>query len=153
LVPFIYGQSALQINSQRGTVESILNVVHGQGVAAQQGMHEAVPNQFTEKLHSARMHDDRPGDEHNLACLGADLLHHLRNFFYGSFDPALRRDLVSHEGETQPISLLELRFHPYTFVTASNEVAGPDIAQLPAEKASIRTADYRIHPLMLDIMP
>jgi hypothetical protein len=65
------------------------------------------------------------------------------------FDAPLGRDLVRHEGESQPIAILERRHDANAGDTADHCVAGAQVAQLAAHRAIAGDDDRGVHPLLL----
>ena len=75
-------------------------------------------------LDAAGVHDDRPGDDGDAAAAALDVAHHLGDARDAAFDAPLRRHVVAHEGEAEPVAFAELGRHADAVVAADDRLAG-----------------------------
>src|SRR5918993_5499071 len=104
-------------------------------------------------LDAAGVHHNRPGDHRNAATSRSDVLHHFGDAGHHTLDPALRRDVVVHERETEPVALLELGRHSYSLVAADHKLAASYVPQLATRRLVTLHDDDRVHPLLLHFDP
>ena len=119
----------------------------------EQHVDPAAADQLGEVRRAAGVDDDRAGDEDDAAAGCPRFTHQRRDAADTGFDPALRRDLVRHEGEVGAVALAELRGDADAFESADDVIAGPDLAQLPAGGAAVGDDDHGVHALPLDLDP
>ena len=100
-----------------------LDVVHGERVPGEDGLHISGANQLREVLHASRVDDDGAGDNGNAAAGLLHLAHHGGDAGDTAFDAPLRRDVVAHEREAETVALAELGRHANPFVAADDRLA------------------------------
>ena len=132
----------------------------GQSVTGEKDVDVSAPDQIAEVHSAARVDDDRAGDDSNAIAGAPGLLHHRGDACDADLDAPLRGDLVGHEREAETIARLKFRENLDAVHAAHHRVAGPNLAQLAAERAArLRTArfgaraffddDGRVHALAL----
>ena len=74
-VSAFHSHTILKRNAERRAEERCLNIVRGQGIPGQQGMHIAITNQCTERLARPGVNNRRPAHKHDAASHLAQLAH------------------------------------------------------------------------------
>lgn len=99
------------------------------------------------------MDDDGAGDDDDFLPVTSDLLHDGSGLADGSFDLALRRDLIAHEGEAVAVAFLGLRDDADSAHPDHDGVAGLEVAKTAAD-GPFGGEDYHgIHALAIDAHP
>ena len=147
------GESALHIHAERRAVQRLLDVMDSEGVARKHHVDVALPDEIAEVRAAARVDDDRTGDEGDALAGPPRRPHHRRDPRHADLDAALRRNLVRHEREAEPVAGLELRDDFHALDPADHGVSGANLPQLAADRAFIRDHDDGVHALALDCNP
>ena len=146
-------RAGLEIHAERRAEQRLLRVVHGQGIAREQDVHVAAPDQLDEVRAAAGVDDDGSGDEGNLQPTLTDVPHHRGDAADARFDAPLGGDLVRHEPEVGPGPVAELGPDADAFEAAHDAIAGADLAEFPAHRAARHQHDDGIHALTFDFDP
>lgn len=75
----------------------MLDVVDGDGVAAEEGLHVTFAHQPGQMFTAAGVNDDRPGHDHDAPFLLADAVHLPGNLVHNQLDPPFARHARRHE--------------------------------------------------------
>jgi len=96
-VPFLRRQAALQRDAEAGSVESMLDVVGGQGVAGEQHIEIAGADQLDDVLDAARMHHGRTEHREDLVAGLAAAAHGSGDLAHGHALGLFAGDRAGHE--------------------------------------------------------
>ena len=143
----------IEIDTERGSEERVLDIVHRQRVPGQQPVHPALAHQLAQIAAAAAVHDHRPGDHHDPTTGCFHLTHHLDDPRHPHLHTSLGGHVVGHEGEAEPVTLLELRRHPDSVHPANNQIATPHVPQRATHRAPLAHQYHRVHALPLDRDP
>ncbi len=152
MAPF-NGLTLAHINTQRGAVDVLFEIMDSDGVPPQEGLHIAFPNQTRQMLATARMdnhwacnNDGFTTPLFNPAQFPGDLLHL-------DFDAALARYTRAHEGEFLRSRLGGLVKGQNTFIATDHPLTDLEIAHQTATRgeriALSLNHNHTVHALRL----
>ena len=156
-VATLNARAAVQIDAQ-GCAEQVgLDVVYGERVSRQQGLHVAGADQRLEVSTAAGVDHHGAGDDRDAVAPGTDAPHFQGQFIDLAFDTALGRDLRRHEGELAPAPARIGNVHAHTRLPADDCLARVEIPhQLASGRrriAGVVHDDGRVHALATDPYP
>src|SRR5579862_1800476 len=156
LMAAAHGDAPLEIDPERSAQQALLDIVDGDGVPAEEGLHVPVADEAREVFPRARMDDHRAGHDGDLASLFPYAAEFPRDLVHHQLDAALARNARAHEAEfLRAPRRARLRFAHGADSPGADDDALPrlQVAQQRAARGRFVHHDDAVHALGADEDP